>query len=499
MNHSKYAIRRWLALGFWALGSGSVLAAAVEPGSYWRLADRQWIEESFSLARAILNGPELDAETRAFSEKLERSLGDFDLERLYKLMGTEDGDRHIRLSGSRAGSAYRVSLLPSETVEVGAAPGDFVAKLRLRPDVLEGVRGKGFEVGFNASVQMGRLSWQRLHAMAAGTLSLLQKAGIEQIESLPTNGAGGKKLGPEDRIILESLRADFPETLARIESVVAFDDIATRDARGLRLSIDAHLLVSSLERDYPDLARWQDGLGDVIRYRVELETPRDTNFLVLSGETKSHSVRFEALSSDGTLLPLDPNSTDGSLDLVAPGQHSLVLRSEVRFSFRGMRTKLGPWALPYDWSIEPVRSAIRVEVREPPPMQLEGNAYYVIPTALIDAVIPGSLESISHDFAKVLGPTESGPGWVVSTSHQGTAMAGVEAGDASSTDEAVASGAIVSVDASGRILDNGLVQLGMSMMTRKLRFHEKARADSRRLLRSILDSLESDYRRSLAD
>lgn len=499
MKNSKRATSRWLALGFWALGLGSVPAAAVEPGSYWKLADAQWIEDSFSLARAILNGPELDPETLAFSDKLERSLGDFDLERLYKLMGAEEGDRHIRLTGSRAGAAYRVRLLQSETAEVGPATGDFAAELRLRPDLLEDVRGKGFEVGFEASFQMGTLSWQRLHSMLAGTLSLLQQSGTDRIELSQTTAIGSKTLGPEDRFILESLRADFPETLARIESVVSLDDLATPDPRGLRLTVDGHLLVSSLERDYPDLARWQDGLGDVIRYRVELATPKGGSVLVLSGETRSHSIHFETLSNEGILLPLDPNSTDTGIDLVAPGHHSLVLRSEVRFSFRGMRTKVGPWALPYDWSIEPSRSTIRVEVREPPPMQMEGNAYYVIPTALIDAFIPGSLDSISHDFAKVLGPTEAGPGWRVSTTHQGTARSGAEAGPTASSDGTAASGAIVSVDAAGRILDNGLVQLGMSMMTRKLRFHEKARADSRRLLRSILDALESDYRHFRAE
>jgi hypothetical protein len=444
------------------------------PQSWWSLADSASIEEAFVLGRALLERFELDPEAGRFAETAEKSLARLDPGRLYARMGSAPGERSVALAGALESGAYLVRLHRDGRPRLDPRFGSFVAELRLQPDELAGIRGEGFEAALFAEAHLGGLSSERVLRAASSTLGLLEAALAQRPPPAEPSRAAclHPRLGPEDVSILADLRRDLPRSLELFEELIELEDLAVPAPDGLRLRYRGRLRLDALERRWPRLGRALGRLGELLELSATLRTPSGRPLLAASVATASASFTLELRAASGVLLPLQPGP-DERLDPLGQGRHPLSLEAELHLRDRGLHTHIGPLSVPLLWSAGRDSSHLAAWLERPPPVSIEGSALYVIPTSVIDALIPGSLQALARDFAAVLATSSAGPGWRMDALHRG---------------------AWIEARARGKLLDNGIIQLGSGMTNRRLRLGKAAREELRGLGAELLAALESDWR-----
>jgi hypothetical protein len=414
----------------WPL-AGRAQQPAAEP-------DRLWAEEAFVTARAVLEALEPDPEAARLFEALAKSLEDLDLKRIYRLLDGEQGERRVTLAGAREGAAYRLRRL-SAFEPPPSSLGAFALELRLRPDPIEGVSGAGYALGWRAQLVLGPLSWQRLHALLDGGLRRLQ---------------AGALLEP------------WPRTQALLRELSELGGPAAAGPEGT-LRLDAALRLDALGRRHPRLARFVRGLGELAQVRLALRA-RDAERL-LGAEART--------ASPSAVLELRPAKLQA---LLGAGQRQqLVLQLELRLQHRGLRSQVGPVLVFLSWDARAERLRGTAALNLPPPVAIEGRVFSLVPTGLIDALIPGTLEGLARDFT---GAMAAGGGWALAWEHGGAAGPGADGGFR------------LTAEGGGLLLDNGLIQMGLRAVSRRVRLGPHERTEARALLGAILDALEADWR-----
>ncbi|MDB4987951.1 MAG: hypothetical protein JWN04_3129, partial [Myxococcaceae bacterium] len=116
-----------------------------------------------------------------------------------------------------------------------------------------------------------------------------------------------------------------------------------------------------------------------------------------------------------------------------------------------------------------------------PKIEVEGAALGFVPTALVDAFIPGNIESVTRDFLNVAAKGNDGKGFV------GVLRMGV--GKEGSTKGVLEAG--VDFDA----LDNFLVKIGLGMVSDKLIPDADAFSDIKKFSTDLYDGFVKDLAR----
>ncbi len=496
-----------LALTFALLALASVAyaarSAAVERG--WRPAllltgdgDPQRaipaMRGAADLWRITLSRTDVDAATADFTARAIESLKDFDLKGLYELLPEQNGPfRELKVRGGREGDRYVVGRPTETSFEVGAEgtrqqPGDasFVLRSRGVPapdgDTNYLIQGRG-------GIVVGKIGWPMVTASNRQWLRLFSESpsvdptARAMVAIRQTAIEANPKLGPEDMELVATLWEAFPRmsylasSLGRIEDVIV-NDRSQHGATHVRLVLK--LDAARMEESYPELSEYVEDLGKLFKLDLEWVDSEGRTMAKLHVDSEHTQARLELYTKDGLIVPFKGAQVfvDAPIDLSrGPLRYSTRMRSD--FRMMGMFSHMRGGRI--DWHYEPTARGMELRGRmtHVPSVTVDGAALGFIPAGIVDAFIPGDLQSLITEFLTTACRGNEGRG-VALTLRMDQRENGVGTVDARLGFEA---------------LNNFLVKLGLRFFNDRVMPDEDVNAELARLMVETQGAFAADIER----
>jgi hypothetical protein len=451
----------------------------------------------------VLHRTEIDEPTQKFIDKAFDELEDFDLDGFYELLPEErQGARELLVRGDLSGKKYLVrrASAGSEVGLKGPRRGlaDMSGSLRAQPNENHGEH-KSYLIGGRLGLGIGPLSWRALMDAATDLMRLSSTgdprpgaSGSSAPGSLaaPAPSAEAKTrvkalnpgLGDEDVEVLALLFEGFPAlgnalgAFGRVEDVRA---VPVAGASFQHLTVRMRVEPERLKKKYPDMAKHLGKLKDLARLDARWVDGQGRSIMNIKAGTARLSIAIDCYVKEGHLLPFKGSEVFESepIDLMGASLARSRLHASARVEMLGVIVHLGKLRL--DLSYEPRETYGSVEARltTVPDIRVEGRALGFLPTGLVDAFIPGNMESLTRDFFEVAVKGNGGKGVVLhmDVGSEGTSGQGVFAGS-------------LAVEA----LDNFLVKTGVGIVNDRVLPSDDASDDNERFAAELHDAFVKD-------
>ncbi|HVK98773.1 MAG TPA: hypothetical protein VM553_03135 [Dongiaceae bacterium] len=380
------------------------------------------------LQRVVLQNTEFHQQTQQFVDELWASLESFNLNRFYELLPETDGDwRQLRVYGARDGKLYRVG------PDAGKIGVDAAGTARAMGDMALQVRAKrlassGGETHYllqnSMELGVGQVAWpsvkqateETLRIVVDGTPEFSSKneratAQVYRDKVIHMNSA----LGTEDVDVIAPLWASFPAMWDLLAQLGRIEDVVYHDlSQGYRKMNGTFVLDPELmKRNYPALAKHVVNVDRLLSGSFRLSDSRGE---LLTAEIDSQTLRgqFQAFVADGRIVPV----LGGRVVLDAPpipeGQPwEFTAHMDGTMSLLGVITNIQNFKARIQYLSQPDGAKLVAQVTEVPDVSVKGNALGVMPTSMIDVVLPKNMDQIIKDFIAVACKGNDGKGIVV--------------------------------------------------------------------------------------
>jgi hypothetical protein len=458
------------------------------------------LQASVDTFEAILQGLWVDTPTRAFASDLRDSLESFDLEGFHEALPEQGDDawRELRVVGRQDGKRYRLQQA-GEAVECAVSPdglgsrlGDLALRVRSRPVEDEG--DVNYLVRAEAGVGLGRIGWSQVQAGLAETARLIasgdpngpgvrrdmtERAGTQTrvriLESHPN-------LRPEDIEVLGLLWEAFPALGEVVHSVARVDDLLVYDPKGdasyQQLRLAGRLRPDLMEEAYPELAEFLQGMGRLAHVQIQWVDEAGRQLARMSFESERLKMRLTCFVADGRLVPVEGGRV--RLDLVDPeGPRKLRALVDVRSQVNGIQSRVHGMQVAWDYTPSEVGMELVASVTEVPKVSVSGQAFGILPTWAVDAVIPGNMDELMREFLQ--------------TACEGNEGRGVEL--AVRTHQAPDGAGVASLGLGLEVLDSTLISLAMRIASMKLLPDDAVRSELHTLLCRFHEAFAADLAR----
>jgi hypothetical protein len=499
----------WLAATLASVGGAAALASmdTVQTGwaplvrLYGHGSSENTVKELRRLTAAYttaLHHTEIDESTQDFIDGVLEDLEDFDLDSFHERLPEERGKtRELWVRGDLSGKKYvvrradqkekfQVSLRGSRT-ELAAMSGI----VRSTPG-----RGHGDRPTYLLSgrygLGAGALTWNGATEAISEFVQVLSEGQIAGAEVAPPAADARSKasklhggLAEEDMAVLSLLFDAYPklsETLSRMGRV---DNVRTvfKGKNYRQISVKVRGLMDRFEEHYPALAKHMGRLDDLAKFDIRWLDREGRTLLNAKVDSDKLTVQVDCYVRDGKLIPSRGVQVfeDQPLEYLGSDYDQTRFVVDARFKMLGVVIKvknlvLDNWYKPHD-SYAEMGTALR---SVPSGIHVEGAALGFVPTGLVDAFIPGNIESITRDFFTTAAKGNGGKG-VAADLNLGTAAGGksgvIDAG--------------ISVEA----LDNFLVKIGLGMVNDRLVPNERAIEQAKKFGADLHDGFVQDLSR----
>ena len=233
---------------------------------------------------------------------------------------------------------------------------------------------------------------------------------LEQIEAAAREGEPGP--------LLALFRKALPKTAAAFERHLELRDGTAWSEEEKRLRVHPRIVVrrEALAAEHPHFAAWLERIGEALRNETLIETRPGTTVTTWrwDGLEKGFSLRLE--SRGGSLLPVTGEGEP--VDLRAPTRLTMV--SSGSMELFGLRT-----------TVEGIDAAVEIDPRrESPTMRMEmaglpaavtveGRLFGIVPSYLVDLLMPGTLASSIRESMRTSFLGRDGEGILVLASSEG--------------------------------------------------------------------------------
>jgi hypothetical protein len=439
------------------------------------------------LLRKLEGNLERDAPTQRFYDAATESYEQLDLRELMALLPEQDGAfRRFAVQGQETASAYRLSAAQG-AFEVNATStrrgfGESSSVLRMRH--LKTDDGKRYLVQWRSGVGIGDVQWDALLHSASDGIAMIEESVVQPAEDtrpLVVRAADAflKKtqpaLGAEDRRVLATAWAAFPEVAKVLVAIGSTDDVIdlprTRD--GLtHLRLVTHFDLARMEKRYPELADFLDDFGDLVDVKLQL---RDANGNTLADvwlDSGRMLARVEAYLRHGALVP---SRVGKPLLTTAPDYRRMTAHVHVHAHAVGIHMYVDD--LRIEMAYVPT-GVLETRVRHTPGFRVEGRALGLIPAGMLDWFIPGDIPGLARRMFDVASKGNEGQGVVLDYRFG--------ARDRLATVEAR-----IGVE----VLDTALIRFGMKIAADRVIPDEEQSADIRKLWVAYRDAFGRDLER----
>ncbi len=488
---------RWLLIFGLCLGTVMPVAAA-ENACHDALVVDQWqpfvaltrhgnasdaladLGRVIAVQRLIVGHAEPDAAARKLRGALWKGVRDYDLDALYEALPVADPPWRAAYFISRpAGDIYRLSVAdgPDATIDsLGAIRTTLAAKPDEKAD-----RGDAFTVRGALGANIGPIGWQGAYEAAGlGILHSAQPANISAPgpAQQAANGAFGE-LAKDDRPLMAQLWHGLPATwawYARIGRVEQLRGVPATAGGVHHLHYQAALDASELADAYPAVDDYMAQLADLVEARIRV-TSAAGQWLVFTVDSGARQISVDAwVDDDGHLVP----SADGAPrpdqalgDTPARGDFSTDINARMRAY--GMVIAFDDLTIDWHFTADASGGHLVGRLDDVPVTRTSGRAFGIVPTGMLDALMPKDLASFAEQFMQRLADSDDGAG----------ARLALDLTDRSTDNRLVFEG-------EGDLLDNFFVRFGVKLMNGRVLPSGEQLAGLRRLLDDGLGAFEAD-------
>ena len=445
-----------------------------------------------------LHHTEIDEPTQEFIDGILDDLEDFDLDSFHERLPEERGkSRELWVRGDLVGKKYLVRRADSKQAYQVSLKGPR-SELAAMSGTVRSTPGRGYGdrpsylLYGNYGLGVGSLTWDgatealtqfarvlSLGAVGEGEPPAVSPEAAKQARALHTT------LGDEDMAVLALLFDAYPELSRTLSRMGRVENVRTtwRGKGYQQISVKLHGLIDRFEQHYSALAKHLDRLDDLARFDIKWLDASGRTLMVAKVDSEKLTVQVECYVKDGKLLPSRGVQVfeDEPLEPLSAAYDKTRFAVDARFKMLGVIIKikdlqLESWYRPAQTYAE-MGTSLR---RAPGSIHVEGAALGFVPTGLVDAFIPGNIESITREFFEVAARGNNKKGLVVN----------LKIGAPGSGENGV-----VEVMATAEALDNFLVKIGLGMVNDRLVPNDKAIAQAKQFAADLHDAFVRDLAR----
>jgi hypothetical protein len=441
-----------------------------------------------------LHHTEIDAPTQEFIDVLLENLEDFDLDDFHEQLPEVHGKaRELRVRGDLLGKRYLVRRADDKPLQV--SPRGPRNELLAMSGIVRSTPGRGhgdqptYLLSGRYGLGVGALTWVGATQALAQFVDVLSLGRVgEQVAPTPSAEARAQAaalhagLPSEDLAIVSLLFDAYPELsrtlsrLGRVENVRT--TWANKDYQQISLKLRGQL--ERFGEHYPALAKHLGRLDDLARVDVQWRDAQGRTLMTARLDSDKLLLELSGYVKGGKLLAARGAQVfDGEpLEYLSADFDKTRLVVNARFKMLGVVVKmkqlvLSNWYEPHE-SYARMGSALRTV---PATIEVEGAALGFLPTRLVDAFIPGNIESIARDFFELTAKGNDKQGLVLDLSFGSTEGAGNGAIDAAIAAE---------------VPDNFMVKIGIGMVNERLLPNDRAIAQAKRFGADLHDAFVRD-------
>lgn len=450
----------------------------------------------------ILAHTELDAPTEKFVKQAWQELEDFHLDDFYELLPTKNGAfREIGVTGAVQGSAFRIHEAdlkkPFEVTLKGPRKNlaDFSAVLRAKPTRAHGEHN-AFLLQGRAGFGIGAISWNGLTDALTATLRLVSTGDPRPGSALPPQASEGArarmrvlhpKLAEEDLEVVALLHDAFPATSEAVGEIARIDDlrVSSSGTAYSKIRASVRILPERMKQHYPDLAKHLDKLDQLAHAKIRQVDSRGRSIFEAEVDTDKLSAVIECYVKDGLILPFtrDGVAVDEPIDPMGNQLARSRVLIDARIKMLGVVIHLDHLRADLRYTQHGSYAEVHSATTTLPGIRVEGAALGFVPTGLVDAFIPGNIESLTRDFFDVAVRGNDGKGVTLDVT-----AGSVAAGQPGALELALG------VEA----LDNFMVKMGVGIVNQRVVPDEDESEEADRLNLRLHQAFSKDFERFAA-
>ncbi|MDD9933504.1 MAG: hypothetical protein OXT09_07875 [Myxococcales bacterium] len=454
---------------------------------------RRWMDVSGKAIHEV----RMDARTEAFVEQMWTSIEDFDLSDLYAQLPEAGSDRWRRLPilGEPRGDHYfvgRPRAGASFEVRAGGkrkalAAGSFLFRMKPVPNRTDpDDDDPNYLIHLRTGLVVGEVPFEQAARAQTELLSLLggeRPPGPSQ-RALALARKHHPRLGSEDAPLMATLFEAFPFGSSIAADFIEVEDIVDAPAAdgARRLRIHGRLAPERFDARYPELASHVRNVSRLLKLKLRWVDERGRTLARLALDTEKLHLRIELHVKDGLLVPTRGERVfvEAALDPLEGRERRTRLLASSTIRAMGVTTVARDVVIDLRYRGRTERGRLEARMTRVPKVTVGGAVLGFIPTALVDAVIPGDLKQLIDEFLTTATTGNGGRGIRVA----------LEVGRKGSTGPATVEGQL-ELEA----LDNALVAMGVRLALDRIIFDDDATAEAEHLAARIHEALVRDLER----
>ncbi|HEY6877132.1 MAG TPA: hypothetical protein VI299_03895 [Polyangiales bacterium] len=441
-----------------------------------------------------------DESVQEFIDGTMEDLADFALSDFHDRLPNKNGDyRELWVRGEIKGSSYLITQAKEKKGYAVTLKGDrnelAAMSTTVRSKATKGAGDKkAYFIGLRTGLGIGNVRWDNtmtaLQELARiGTVGNPQQGARDLISASSETKAKVKKLHPklnnEDLDVLALLWEAYPSLAPEVSKLGTIEDARTvwsgKDYQQVNILLRG--MPERFEENYPELGKYFDRMDDIALIDMKWMDKKGRTLTTIKFDTEKLTWQFSCYVKDGFLLPFRGVKVfeDEPVDPMADTITSTKLVIDARMKLLGVIVKLNDLNLDAFYEPHPGYAEMGVTFTRVPGIKVEGAALGFVPTSLVDAFIPGNIESVTRDFLTVAAKGNGGKG-LIAAAKMGIGKDGSDKGVFE---------AGVDFDA----LDNFLVKIGFGMVNERLVPSPEALDEAKAYAGALQTAFAKDFKR----
>jgi len=414
-----------------------------------------------------------DPAVQKFMDATVEDFADFDLGEFHDRLPNKVGDfRELWVRGELLGDAYVITQAKEKkgyTVTLKGDRNELAAmSTTVRAKPMTGVGDKSaYFIGLRMGFGIGDLHWgdamKSLTGFARiGSIANPRSGATEPVAASAATKATVKKMHPklssEDVDVIALLWEAYPSVLAELSTFASVENVRTlTHGKGYQqLTVMMRGVPERIAQKYPAFAKYFEKMGDIALFDAKWLDKQGRTLTTTKVDTQNLTFQFSCFIKDGYLLPYkgvkvyEDEPVDPMLDTLTATKVLL----DARVKLLGVVIKIKELKLDLFYQPNPHYAELGLTLTKVPEIKVEGAALGFVPTALVDAVIPGNIEGLARDFLSVTAKGIKGEGMLV-------------AGKVGVGKEGSGHG-VLELGVDFAALDNFLIKIGLGMVNERL-------------------------------
>lgn len=390
------------------------------------------LREITDLQRVVLQNTEFHQQTQQFIDQLWASLESFNLDRYYNLLPETDGEwRQLKVYGARNGKLYQMGPIAEQVglPNSGQARvmGDLSAVIKAKRLDSEGdthyLLQNAIELG------VGRVSWLAVQQASEETLRLVVDGAPEFSSAEQAKTAQvyrdkvvrmNSNLGTEDIDIIAPLWAAFPALWDLLAQMGRIEDVVYHDLNLGYRQLKASFVIDPalMKQNYPAISNHIINMDRLFHGGLRLSDERGE---LLSGTLDSRTLRgqIQMFVADGRVVPVKGGQVVMNAPQIPHGTAwNFTAEMNGTVSVLGVVTHLQNMKARVQYLSDDQGVKVVSQITEVPDISVKGNALGIMPTSMINLVMPKNLDQIMKEFMAVACKGNDGKGILLGAQFQ---------------------------------------------------------------------------------